>query len=122
IGLTGETGRFEDEGVELRRRALTLLLAKNFGALQARLLLSRINYNGAPDRTLYDLNLQRAYTERKRIYVTMAKRDILESIEAVQDGITTQVYEVGGAYPLGNRFDLEMALTHYRYSDNNNRT
>jgi tetratricopeptide (TPR) repeat protein len=122
IGLTGDNGTFEDNGIELRRRALTLLLAHRFGPLQARLLLSRVNYSGAPDKNLYDLNLQRSYGARKRIYVTLAKRDVIESIEAVQAGITAQTYQIGGEYPLGNHVDLDLDITHYRYSDNNNRT
>jgi tetratricopeptide (TPR) repeat protein len=122
IGLTAETGNFEDEGIELRRRALTLLLARRFGPLQARLLLSKVNYTGAPDKNLYDLNLQRSYGARKRIYVTIAKRDIVESIEAVQAGITAQTYQIGGEYPVGQHIDLDLDITHYRYSDDNSRT
>jgi hypothetical protein len=122
IGLTMQNGTFEDEGIKLRRRALTLLLARRFGPLQARLLLSRVNYNNAPDKNLYDLNLQRSFGARKRIYVTLAKRDVIESIEAVQGGITAQTYQIGGEYPLGRHFDFEMDVTHYRYSDDNSRT
>jgi tetratricopeptide (TPR) repeat protein len=122
IGLTGERGTFEDEGIRLRRRALTLLLARRFGSLQARLLLSKVNYSDAPSRTLYDLGVQRTYGPRKRIYVTLAKREVLESIEAVQDGITAKIFQIGGDYPLGKHFDASLDVTHYKYSDDNSRT
>ena len=122
FGLVGERGSFRDDGVELRRRALSLILARRFGPLQARLMLSKVNYSGAPSRNLYDLGLQRQLGIRKRVYFTIAKREILESLEAVQDGITARVIQGGGEFPIGDHIDTALSVTHYRYSDNNSRT
>jgi tetratricopeptide (TPR) repeat protein len=76
IGITGETGTYEDDGVEFRRRAVNLLLARNFGGLQARLLLNRITYGGAPSRTLYDVLLQKSPDPRRRYYVSVGRREL----------------------------------------------
>lgn len=122
IGLLAERGSFEDEVTVLRRRALSLILARRFGPIQARLLLSRVNYSDAPSRTLYDLGLQRSFGARKRVYVTIAKREIIESLEAVQSGITSRVYQIGGEYPIGKHFDAELDITRYQFSDDNTRT
>jgi hypothetical protein len=107
IGITGETGTYEDDGVEFRRRAVNLLLARNFGGLQARLLLNRITYGGAPSRTLYDVLLQRAPDSRRRYYVNVGRREIVESLGALQNRILAREIRAGFTHPLATRFDLE---------------
>lgn len=122
IGVIAERGRFSQNGVERDRNALSLLLARAFGPVQARLVLSRLRYDGAPRRTLYDFLLNNVRGPRERYYAGVTRRDIFESDAAVAAGITATLYRAGFAYPLGRKFDLETQLTRYRYSDSNTRT
>ncbi|WP_123580581.1 tetratricopeptide repeat protein [Abditibacterium utsteinense] len=122
IGVIAERGRFSQGATERNRNALSLLLARNFGPVQARLILTRLKYDGAPNRTLYDLLLNNVRGPRERYYLGVARRDIFESDAAVAQGITATLYRAGFTYPLGAKFDIEGQLTRYRYSDSNNRT
>jgi len=122
VGIIGENGRYEDGGESRRRRALSLLLAKNFGPVQARLVLSRVNYSSAPSKTLYDLLVERRFNARKRLYANVRKLDIIESIGAIDNGIADRQIRVGGEYPLASRFDLAVELIRHSYSDGNKRT
>ncbi|MDQ3812801.1 MAG: tetratricopeptide repeat protein, partial [Armatimonadota bacterium] len=128
VGLTYSTGRFSDiddlfgTRMTLRRRALNLLLARNFGDLQARLVASRVRYNGAaPNRNLYDAFFQMSPRQRKRYYAGVAKREILESLVAVQLGITARRYVAGLEHPVGSHFDFQLEGEHLDYSDDNKR-
>jgi tetratricopeptide (TPR) repeat protein len=122
VGLTYENGRYEDAGASLRRTALNLLLAKNFGSTQARLLLNRINYTNAPDRNLYDFQLSRSPRQRVRYFAGIARREIVESLGAVQGRITARDLNAGLTYPVASRLDLEAAISRLNYSDGNDRT
>ncbi len=125
FGITGETGTYEDEGVSFRRRAINLLVARRLnvlGGLQARLLVNRVNYSNAPSRSLFDLLLQRSVSPRQRYFVNLARREIVESLGAVQGRILARELRAGADYPLGRRFDLELAASLLDYSDGNNRT
>ena len=121
IGVIAERGRFSQNGVERDRKALSLLLARAFGPVQARLILTRLRYDGAPNRTLYDLLLSNTRGPRQRYFAGIARRDIFESDAAVAAGITATLYRAGFTQPLGNKFDLEAQVTGYRYSDSNSR-
>gem|GEM_PF-4225990 len=121
IGLTDETGHFSQNGTTLSRKALNLLLARNFGPTQARLLVNRVRYNGAPSRNLYDLLVQRAPNTRDRVYLNVAKHEIIESLGAVTRGITATQYGAGIDHPLAERIDLTASLAHLKYSDDNTR-
>jgi tetratricopeptide (TPR) repeat protein len=122
IGVIGETGTYEDDGESRSRRALSLLLAKSFGPIQARLLLSRVNYGSAPSKTLYDLLVSRRTDARKRFYANIRKLDVIESLGAIDNGITDRQIRVGGEYPIARRFDLAVELIRHSYSDGNSRT
>ena len=122
IGVIAERGRFSQGAVERNRSALSLLLSRTFGPVQAQLILTRLKYDGAPNRTLYDLLLNNVRGPRERYYLGVAKRDIFESDAAVAQGITATLYRAGFTYPLGEKFDFEGQLTRYRYSDANTRT
>ena len=122
FGLTGESGTFRDDGVTLRRRAINALLARNFGTLQARLLINRVTYSDAPSRTLFDLLLQRQPNSRERVFFNVGRREIVESLGAVQRGITANEYRAGIDRPLGSRVDASLAASILRYSDSNRRT
>ncbi len=122
IGVIAERGRFTQGATQRDRSALSLLLARSFGPVQARLILTRLKYDGAPNRTLYDLLLNNVRGPRERYFVGVARRDVFESDAAVTQGITATLLRAGFAYPLGRRFDFEGQLTRYRYSDNNTRT
>ncbi len=122
IGVIAERGRFTQGATERNRNALSLLLARAFGPVQARLILTRLKYDGAPNRTLYDLLLNNVRGPRQRYYLGVAKRDIFESDAAVAQGITATLYRAGFTYPVGTKIDIEGQLTRYRYSDSNNRT
>jgi len=122
IGVLAERGRFEQNGSERDRNALSLILSRAFGPVQARLALTRLKYGGAPSRTLYDLLLNNVRGPRQRYYLNFAKRDIFESDAAVAQGITAAFVRAGFTQPLGDKFDFEFQATRYRYSDRNNRT
>jgi len=122
IGVTSERGTYEDEDVRLRRNALNLLLARNFGGIQARLLLNRVRYTGAPSRNLYDLLLQKAPNSRQRYYVNLGRREVAESLGALQDRIMAREIRAGFTHPLGARLDLEGEVSRLNYTDGNNRT
>jgi tetratricopeptide (TPR) repeat protein len=122
IGVISQRGRFSQNGVERDRNALSLLLARAFGPVQARLVLTKLRYDGAPRKTLYDLLLNNVRGPRERYYFGAVKRDIFESDAAVVQGITAQIYRAGFAYPLARHVDVEGLLTRYRYSDSNSRT
>jgi tetratricopeptide (TPR) repeat protein len=121
IGLTVESGRFEDDGVELRRRALNLLLARRFGPIQARLIVSRVRYSAAPDKSLFDLLLQRTQGSRDRVFFNVRELDIIESLGAVQSGIKARQWRVGYEHPLGDRVDLDLEGRYYQFNDSNRR-
>jgi hypothetical protein len=121
FGLYARTGRYQDEGVSQSRRAFSALLARNFGPVSARLLLHRVQYGVAPDRTLWDLLLQRSQGARTRYYVGYARREIVESLGALNAGITAQELRAGVEYPLAQRIDLDLEAVYYRYSDGNRR-
>jgi len=128
IGLTHSTGRFSDiddatgAAVSLRRRALNLLLARNFGAIQARLLLNRVRYSAAPSRNLYDFQLQKFPGERRRFYAGIGRREINESLASLTSGITARAITAGFELPLGQRFDWRAEVERLNYSDGNSRT
>ncbi len=122
IGVLAERGRFSQGGSERDRNALSLLLARNFGPVQARLVLTRLKYEGVSSKTLYDLLLNNVRGPRQRYYLNVARRDIFESDIAVAQGITATFVRAGFTQPLGNKFDFEGQVTRYRYSDSNNRT
>ncbi len=122
FGFSAETGRFKDDNVSLRRQAFNVLLAKQIGPVAARLVLTRLNYDGAPDKNLYDLNLGRTVNSRQRYFVGASKLDVFESAGAVLAGITAQQYRAGIDLPIARQFDLEARLARYKYSDSNTRT
>jgi hypothetical protein len=66
--------------------------------------------------------VQRRYNARKRWYANIRKLDVIESIGAVDDGITNRQIRVGGEYPIARRFDLAVELIRHSYSDGNSRT
>lgn len=121
IGVYGLTGRYQDEGLWQRRTDYGITLGKDFGSVRARLLLHRVQYAIAPDRTLFDLNFEKSPTERKRYYLTLAKREIIESLGATNAGITARTYIAGAQWPMGNHIDLSLEGRFYQYSVGNNR-
>lgn len=122
IGVLAQRGRFTQGASERDRNTLSLLLARAFGPVQARLILTRLKYQGAPNRTLYDLLLNNVRGPRQRYYAGVARRDIFESDAAVAQGITATLFTAGFAYPLARKLDLEAEIVRYNYSDNNTRT
>lgn len=121
FGLTGETGTYEDDGVRFHRRALNLLLARQFGPTQIRLLLNKVNYGAAPSRNLFDVLVQQNPDPRRRYFLNVGKREIIESLGAVQQGITANEYRAGFNYPIARRLDASVAFSRFNYSDNNDR-
>jgi tetratricopeptide (TPR) repeat protein len=121
LGILAEQGRFSQNGVERDRRNIGILLGKNFGAVQTSLILSRLKYDGAPNRTLWNLNFNRPAGPRRRFYGQFARQDVFESNAAVVAGITADIYRLGFTQPLGDHFDLEGQGTYFRYSDDNRR-
>lgn len=122
IGIYARDGRYEDEGFWQTRRSYSLLLAHNFGSVHARLLLSRVQYAIAPDRTLYDLMIEKSSGFRKRYYMNLARREIIESGGATNAGITARVLTAGIEWPLAPHFDASLEGRTYNYSDGNHRT
>ena len=122
IGAFFRTGTYKDEGVSQSRRAVSLLLARKLGSVSARLMLHRVNYGVAPNRTLYDLALVKARGDRKRFWANIGRDEVIESLGATNAGITRQDYRAGVQWPLGDHFDLDLEARHFRYSDGNRRT
>lgn len=125
IGLTYDSGRYTDArtpGVELRRHAVNLLLAHNFGSLQTRLMLHHINYNSAPSRNLYSLLLQKSIKSRGRIYASIGRREIFESLAAINGRILTRDYLAGVDYPVAPRWDASAEILYADLTDSNTRT
>ena len=121
IGAIVERGKFRQGGVERDRNNIGITLGKQFGPLATNLTVSRLRYDGAPNRTLFDANALLTRGPRERYFAGVARRDIFESDAAVAAGITATIYRAGFAYPLARQVDLEGTATYYRYSDDNNR-
>ena len=122
IGVYGMTGTYKDDGISQSRRAVSLLLARKLGGISARLMMHRVNYGVAPNRTLYDLALEKARGDRKRFWANIGRDEVIESLGATNAGITRQDYRAGVEWPLGDHFDLDLEARHFRYSDGNRRT
>ena len=121
IGIIAERGTFEQNGVERDRRNTGILLGRQFGPVQASLALSRLKYEGARSRTLFDLFLQTTPGPRRRLFAGVGRRDIYESDTAVTNSVVATIYRAGFTQPLGQRFDLEGQAIYYDYSDDNSR-
>ena len=121
VGVYARTGSYTDDNFWQTRQALSFLLARRFGPVSARLLLHRVNYAVAPDRTLYNLSLNRSYGTRKRIWANIGRDEVIESLGATNAGITRQDYRIGADLPLARHFDLELEARLFRYSDGNRR-
>ncbi|HEY0075897.1 MAG TPA: tetratricopeptide repeat protein [Abditibacteriaceae bacterium] len=121
LGVYGRTGTYTDDNFWQTRQALSVLLAKRFGSVSARLLLHRVNYAVAPDRTLYNLSLNKSLGVRKRYWATLGRDEVIESLGATNAGITRQDYRIGADLPLARKIDLELEARYFRYSDGNNR-
>jgi tetratricopeptide (TPR) repeat protein len=121
FGIYARTGRYQDEGIWQTRRVYSLMASRKFGSISARLMLHRVNYFVAPDRTLYDLLFEKRSSERKRYYINFARNEIIESLGATNAGITAKNVRAGVEWPLGRHFDAELAGRYYRYSDGNTR-
>ncbi len=122
IGAFYHTGTYKDDGVSQSRRTMSLLLARKFGGISARLMLHRVAYGTAPDRSLFDLMLEKARGDRKRFWANIGRDEVIESLGATNAGITRQVYRAGVEWPLAAHVDLDLEGRYFRYSDGNNRT
>jgi hypothetical protein len=117
----------------LRKDTLNLLLEPHYKRYEGRWFVSRVNYDTAPDRTLYDLRFSYVLVPNRHLYsVTVAQRDsILQSAQAEFFGPESfytvvsrlLIDEVGVAmqYPLRLRWDLGASFSRYDYSDGNER-
>lgn len=121
IGVIAEQGRFEQGPFRSNRNNIGLTFGKNFGPVQATAAVSRLKYDGAPERFLYDLLLLNSSVERRRYYLGTGRRDIYESAQAVAQGITATTYRGGFNVPVGQKLDFEVQGVYYRYSDDNSR-
>ncbi|BCM89595.1 beta-barrel assembly-enhancing protease [Abditibacteriota bacterium] len=122
IGVLADQGRFHQNNLaERNRRNIGILLARQFGPFAAQLIVSRLKYSGAPEKTLYNLSFNREFNPRKRFNLSFSRRDIFESDLAVGSGITANIINLNGTIPLGKRLDFDGQATYYRYSDSNSR-
>ena len=121
IGVIAEQGRFEQGPFRTDRSNIGLTYGRNFGPVQATAAVSRLKYDGAPERFLYDLSLVNSSVERRRYYLGTGRRDVYESAQAVAQGITATTYRAGFNVPVGDRVDFEVQGVYYRYSDDNSR-
>ena len=122
IGASFLNGTYTDDGISQSRRNMSLLLARNFGSISARLILQRVDYGNAPDRNLFDLMLEKARGDRKRFWANVGRDEVIESLGATNAGITRQVYRAGVEWPLAAHIDAALEGRYFRYSDGNNRT
>ena len=121
IGVIAEQGRFEQGPFETDRSNIGLSYAKAFGQNAVVAAVSRLKYDGAPERFLYDVALTNAATPRQRYFIGTGRRDVYESAQAVVQGITATTYRGGVNVPVGNNIDFEVQGIYYRYSDDNSR-
>ena len=121
IGVIAEQGRFEQGPYRADRSNIGLSYAKAFGPLQAVAAISRLKYDGGPERFLYDVSLTNSSVARRRYFLGTGRRDVYESAQAVVQGITATTYRAGVNVPVGNRLDFEVQGVYYRYSDDNSR-
>ena len=121
IGVIAEQGRFEQGPFRSDRSNIGLSYAKAFGTNQVVAAVSRLKYDGAPERFLYDVSLLNSSVERRRYFIGTGRRDVYESAQAVAQGITATTYRAGFSAPLGNKLDFEVQGVYYRYSDDNSR-
>jgi tetratricopeptide (TPR) repeat protein len=122
IGALASQGKFRQRGfAERNRTTIGVLLARQFGPLQAQLIVSRLKYSGVSEKTLYDFALGRDFNPRSRVGLSLARRDIFETDLAVSRGITADTVSAVYTLPLGSRLDLETRAAYYDYSDNNSR-
>ena len=121
IGVIAEQGRFEQGPFETDRSNIGLSYAKAFGPIQAVAAISRLKYDGAPERFLYDVSLSNSSVARRRYFIGTGRRDVYESAQAVVQGITATTYRGGVNVPIGSRLDFEVQGIYYRYSDDNSR-
>jgi hypothetical protein len=86
--------------------------------LQARLLLNRVRYTGAPSRSLYDLLVQRAPNARQRYYVNVGRREVVESLGRCRSRFWLAKCAPVST-PIGARLDLEGEISRLNYTDGN---
>ena len=121
IGLIAERGRFEQGPFETTRSNYGAFFSKALGATTFSLAGSRLKYDGAPERFLYDVSLLNTGGPRRRTFAGIGRRAVYESAQAVVQGITATTYRVGFTAPLAPRIDLEGQAVYYDYSDDNSR-
>lgn len=125
-------------GVTIDDRALTkstfnVLMEPYYKNWEGYFFLSQVEYDGAPDRFLYDLKLTYAPDPARRRYTfTAAHRDTFlqtdkneffapESYYALVSGLTLDEYSVNIDTPLASRWDFSGYYANFDYSDGNHR-
>ena len=121
ISIIAEEGRFKQGPFETRRSNIGVSLGKAFGPIQAVAAFSRLKYDGAPERFLYDVSLLNSTVQRRRYFLGTGRRDVYESAQAVVQGITATTYRGGFSVPVSSKLDFETQAVYYNYSDNNSR-
>lgn len=117
----------------LSKQTYNMLLEPYYKNWQGYFFLSQVDYEGAPNRFLYDLKLTYAPDPARRLYTfTAAKRDTFlqsdkneffapESFFGVVSGLTLDEYSVNIDTPLATRWDYSGYFGLYYYSDGNRR-
>jgi hypothetical protein len=117
----------------LRKSTLNLLLEPHYKKYEGRLFASRVTYDTAPNRTLWDLKFMYVPEPNREVYsVTYARRDSIlqsaqseffgpESFYTVLSRLLIDEIGVGIQHPLGKHWDLTASYSTFDYSDGNGR-
>lgn len=128
----GPIASFLDDD-RLRKDTYNLLLEPHYKKYEGSFFVSRVQFDRAPDRTLYDFRLSYLpQPSREKYTLSVARRDsILQSAQAlflppetfytVTSGLTLNEYAGAVEYPVSPHIDASANYLHYDYSDGNNR-
>jgi len=116
----------------LKKSTLNLILEPYFGKWDGTVLVSRVTYDGAPDRTLWDLRATYTTDLRRNYTVSHGRHDSFFQNQAQQffapetyfmlvDKITYQDTSVTVQHPIVGKLDLLAAYRYFSYSDGNTR-
>ncbi len=128
----GPIASFLDDD-KLDKNTFNLLLEPHYKKYEGSFFVSRVTFDWAPDRTLYDFRASYLpQPSREKYTLSVARRDsILQSAQAqflppetyytVTSGLTLNEYAGAVEYPLTPKLDLSANYLHYNYSDGNSR-
>jgi hypothetical protein len=116
----------------LQKSTFNLILEPYHGKWDGTIFLNRTIYDGAPDRTLWDLRATYTTDARRRYTVTHGRHDSYyqsqvqqffapETIFMLLKKITYQDTSIDVQHPIAGKVDFEASYRYFNYSDGNTR-